>query len=308
MSEGAVYLGSGGMVELQRPSSTLEIVGVLDPGDINTALRRFSAEAIDPDTLVTGDRLSIRREDFDPSGNRLNLELVDGHNAPDGTWYVHVDVAGGIRLYDTFTAALNAEPFTARELVVPTALQNISWRPEGSRRFRGIAGIRSYSLTTSRATVDITALGDRHLQMYEDGMISGQGQLLCNWSYETPWCSGYNGATEGLDTPHYLAMLVLRLKLGAKFAGRFYIKANDSALSGQRPESADDTLYWETDCIVTNVGFNLEPTSLVTTTIDFVTTGPISLKIGVPPSLLLQEDGGLILQEDGNAIGLDTVD
>jgi hypothetical protein len=48
-----------------------------------------------------------------------------------------------------------------------------------------------------------------------------------------------------------------------------------------------------------------EPARPIQTSIDFITTGPICLKMGIPPSYLLQEDGALLLQEDGSRLLLE---
>jgi len=49
---------------------------------------------------------------------------------------------------------------------------------------------------------------------------------------------------------------------------------------------------------VTNVAMSFEPTQPIVSNIDFVTTGPVHLRIGSPPSFLLQQSFFRLLQED----------
>ena len=109
----AIYLGDSGGVELKRDSINNWLETELDPADVNVARRRFSVDFASG-SLLTGDKVEI--ETVDGS----TLELVQGHVYPDGNWFAHVDEAGGIRLYDTFDAALTGGAANALELVAPT--------------------------------------------------------------------------------------------------------------------------------------------------------------------------------------------
>ena len=57
--------------------------------------------------------------------------------------------------------------------------------------------------------------------------------------------------------------------------------------------------------MVTNVAVTVAATQTIDTRIEFVTSGPVLLKMGRPPAYLLQEDGDLLLQEDGSRIFLE---
>jgi hypothetical protein len=60
---------------------------------------------------------------------------------------------------------------------------------------------------------------------------------------------------------------------------------------------------YEAECIVTNVSTSLEPTQVITSTINFVTTGQFRLLTGTPPYYLLEEAGdSFILLENGDRI------
>ena len=64
---------------------------------------------------------------------------------------------------------------------------------------------------------------------------------------------------------------------------------------------ATQGVWYEAECIVTNVTVSVEAAGFIESSIDFVTTGAIKLFTGKPPSFLLQEDSAYILQEDGSS-------
>lgn len=291
-----VYLGDSGHVELRRTNENVPLSGKLLPADVNSARRRFSFD-FDPSALISGDRIEITRI----GGG--NLELVAGHPYPDGEWYCHIDDAGGIRLYGTFRDAINGELGDALPLMDPRGPQSVQVRL-ANRRHRCVAGIREWNLTTNRDAADLTVLGEEHRRFYTNGLMSGQGSLRCLWNYEQLLCD--EGVTD-MELPHYLAQLVLRCQLGAEFLGLFYIKS-----SGATPTKGylnkggeNDLIWWEAECLVTNVGMSFSPASPIETSIDFITTGPVHLRMGMPPGYLLQESGDYLLQEDGTRLRLE---
>ena len=94
-----VVLGQKGFIELQRTSLQYALTTTLDTSDVNTSRKRFSVDFA-AGSIITGDKLEISTKDGS------NLELVSGHNYPDGNWFVAVDDVGGMRLYDTFAHAV----------------------------------------------------------------------------------------------------------------------------------------------------------------------------------------------------------
>jgi hypothetical protein len=259
---------------------------------VNVTKRRFSFD-FEAGAIITGDQLEIATEDGS------DLELVAGHNFPDGRWYCHVDQAGGIRLYDLFADALNGEETDALPLVEPTVSKTILARTRNSL-YRSVAEIRSYEMTTSRDAVDLTELGSEFRTNYASGLISGQGSLTCFWNYEQVRCEAEDCGDKPPEFANYLAQLVLRLQQGASFDGRFYLTGPwETRYGRQNPESVDDQVWWESLCIVTNVAMSFTPGEPILSQIEFVCSGPISLKIGTPPGYILQEDNDRILLEDG---------
>ena len=286
----SIYLGNGGYVELRRESVDVRLTSHLDPDDVNVARRRFSFD-FEPGSLITGDRLVVGTTDGS------DLELVAGHVYPDGLWYIHVDEAGGIRLYDNFADSLSGTYEKALDLVAPTGEQEIHAELDDVN-FRCIAKVQEYSISTTRETMDLTELGVEFRRQYANGLISGQGTLSCFWEYQHKLCD--DSTPDRAEVPHYLARLILRTQLGGSFVGRFFLHSPDGVKNQQ------DYLWYEAECIITNCAMAVSPTQPVTTQIEFVTTGQFQLNAGQPPFYLLQETGDLILQEGGSGIVLDS--
>ena len=283
----AIYLGESGLIELKRRGLNTGLADTLDADDVNVSLKRFSF-GFDVNAIITGDRIEIATTD------KSNLELVEGHNEPDGAWYAHVDEAGGIRLFSTFEAAINNDDREALALAKPSKSQQIIARTR-DLNYQCVAQVSSYEITTNRETVDISTLGEEFRTNYANGMISGQGSLRCFWEDTRGLC---DTSTESAELADYLARLVIRTEQGASFEGRFFIK---------KPTCEDPTnaVWYEARCIITNVALSFIPTQPVTAQVQFVTTGPIRLKRGTVPGLVLLEDGGILLQEDGFPIDLE---
>lgn len=282
---GSIYLGNTGAVELQRSSVNTPLTSALDPTDVNLSANRFSFD-FDESALITGDYVTIRSTDGS------NLELIAGHAFPDWAGYIHIDDAGGIRLFPSFDLAIAGDRSNSIPLQVPTTTQQIEVRSEG-RRFRYLAKITDYSITTSREAVDLTSLGEEHRRHYASGLISGQGSLSCFWDFRYEMCDDLN--CPGSELSHYLAQLILRVKQGASFYGRFFLLS-----------SAPDFVWYDAPlCIVTNVAIAVNAQSVIKAQIDFVTSGPINLRTGQPPGYLLLEDSDFLLQEDGSKLELE---
>lgn len=281
----SVYLGYTGSVELDRDSTDTPLETTLDPSDVNVSRRRFAVD-FNVAALVTGDKVEIATVDGS------TLQLVSGHNYPDGAWYIHIDEAGGIRLYNQFQASLSGQQDDAVELVAPSAAQNITLQTKNDR-YRFMAKIRDFELTTSRDTIDLTSLGNEFRNQYEQGLISGQGTLNCFWESD-PSIIGTGYGSRQAEFPSYLARLVVRVQQGADFNGRFFIFAG----SVGQPES----VWYEAKCIVTNAAVSVSNEGAIETRIDFVTSEQVVLKQGRLPAYLLQEDGEYLLQEDGSRL------
>ena len=283
----AIYFGSTGFIELKRDALNSQIGTSLNPADVNTTKKRFSVENING-SLITGDQVEI--ETVDGS----NLELLDNHSFPDLRKYIHIDDMGGIKLYNTFGSALAGEVSDALTLTTPSSTKDILIRTRNTR-FRPLAKVTEFEITTTRDTVDVSNLGEEFRRQYENGLISGQGTIQTIWQHRN-----FQNDTPDFLEPEfavYLSQLLVRMQQGADFEGRFYIY-ND-------PSQSTNSVWYQSMCVVTNVAINVPASGLIEARIEFITNGEIRLHSGVPPSFLLQENSDLILQEDGDGILLE---
>lgn len=286
----SIYMGQDGGILLKRTAvGEGGLASALDPNDVNVSRKRFSFD-FPAEALISGDRIEIYTND------KSNLQLVSGHNYPDGEWFCHIDDVGGVRLYDDFENAVNGGITNALTLIAPSSTQNILVRTRNSR-FRCIAQMRSWEITTSRQQVDTTVLGEEFVTQFSKGLISGQGSIDCIWDYKKALCDP--GVSDNNEVPHYLCELLLRLKQGAGFRGQFYLF---SGAPSQR------SVWYEADCVVTSAGLNFAPGEVVGSRVDFVTSGPIDLHLGAPDGFVLQEDTDLLLLEDDEKLVLEDID
>ena len=283
----SIYFGSTGFIELKRDALNSEISTSINPDDVNVNKKRFSVDRVSG-SLITGDQVEIETSDGS------NLELLSGHSFPDLRKYIHIDDVGGIRLFDNFATALAGEVTNALTLTAPSSTKNILIRTRNTR-FRPIAKITEFEITTTRDTVDITNLGEEFKRQYENGLISGQGTIQTIWQHRN-----FQNDTPGFASPEfpvYLSQLLVRMQQGADFEGRFYVYHD--------PSQSTNSVWYQSMCVVTNVAINVPASGLVEARIEFITNGEIKLHNGVPPSFLLLESSDKILQEDGDGILLE---
>ena len=283
----AIYFGSTGFIELKRDALNSDLATSLDPADVNTTKKRFSVDNA-AGSLITGDQIEIKTVD------KSNLELLSGHSFPDLRKYIHIDDMGGIKLYDTFASALAGEVSGALTLTAPSSKKDILIRTRNTR-FRPLAKITEFEITTTRDTVDVTNLGEEFRQQYENGLISGQGTIQTIWQHRN-----FQLDTEDFASPEfpvYLSQLLVRMQQGSEFEGRFYVYHD--------PTQSTNSVWYQSNCVVTNVAVSVPAVGIVEARIEFVTNGEIRLHNGVPPSFLLLESSDKILQEDGDGILLE---
>ena len=278
-----VYLGDSGGIELKRTSGQAAAITLLD-GDVSVEKRRFSPEEDVLGTFISGDQVDIATVD----GSILHL--VAGHNFNDWRGFIFIDALGGMRLYDTFQDAVGGELDKAVPLVSWPDKQNLTMQTRGDT-FTPLAKITSFDFTTERETISTDHLGAQFKQQYEAGLISGQGTIDCFWEHRFQVCDDTLCST-GVEFAAYLAQLCVRLTQGADFFGRFFI------YKGTGPD--ENSVWYESECVVTSCSISIDATEAITSTIQFVTAAEFRLLTGRPPSYLIQEDGiSLILQEDG---------
>ena len=287
----SVYFGQSGQIALKRDTLTGGIRTKLDPYDVSVDSKRFSLDH-STGSLITGDQVVIETADGS------NLDLVNGHSFPDGKWFINIDPVGGIRLYNTFADAIEGLTSTALTLVAPSSAKDVVLKTKNDN-FRHVAKIRDYEMTTSREQVDLTNLGDEFRNQYEAGLISGQGSMTCIWEHDYDTGDRANEYGTDPEFPFYLAQLLVRTQQGSDFDGLFYIYRD--------PDNSKKNVFYEANCIITNIAVTVSVTEVIETRIEFVTNGVISLKTGDTPGFLLQENADKILQENQSRILLEQV-
>ena len=198
-----VFLGNQGRILLARKGGDQAFISLVDASDVRTDVKRFSVD-FGHEQFITGDRVELKTLD----GSDLNW--IDDPAADDSfTRFVHVDAAGGMRLYDTFADSLRGDKNDAIALKTPAASQETAFRVVDSDDNRCLAQVTQYQITTARETIDTTNLGAHYRKQYESGLIQGQGQIECFWDKATD-CVCSDDSPDPSEFSSYLARLCLR--------------------------------------------------------------------------------------------------
>lgn len=290
----AVLLGYQGQVELRRSQVDEEFTGSVAVSDVNTDRDRFSFN-FPSGMLITGDQIEMRTTD----GSLLSFVSADGWPTntvyKDGIFYIYVDEADGIRLYQNFDDAIAGEVAGRINLANAGRTVPIAIRVRNNNE-RILGQVKSFELNTERESVDTTALSDEFRKQYS-GLISGSGRITCFFDYERRAGDPMTrGSGDSMEMPLYVHQLILRTKLGSEFGAKLTLVGR-----GPKPygfsEDYDDEIWYEFEARITNVGIAFDPTEPIESTIDFVTTGEIKLRTRYVTNYLLQEDAGRIRQE-----------
>ena len=196
--------------------------------------------------------------------------------------YAHINQIGGIRLFDTFSDAINNERANEYELAqfygspieITVGVRDAAYNTLGS--------VTSFEINTDRGAIETTSLSDRFRQQYSAGLLSGNGSIECLFSYEN---------LVNQDVPLFLLQVINRLDIGSSF------KALLSLSSADQTPSFREEIYYDIEAVVTRAGVTVTSDALVACSIDFVTTGEFRLRVGVPPEYILKEDNDPIYLE-----------
>ena len=266
------FLGHYGKVKLQRKSAEA-FNSKISPADINVTLNRFSFDE-SLDNIVTGDQITItttdsRGLDFLPAAT-----WIDGTTQNNIRAYVSINALGGIRLFETFTAAINNTRADEYELEAFTGDPlNIRVRISGSIE-RILGDVTGFTFNTDRETIETTTMSDKFKRMYSAGLISGGGTIDCFFNTEN------SGQTEN---SLLMLQLINRTDIGSEFKCFLQLTEDDIY-----PETQD--IYYEFDAAIVKAGIEVRADQIISCVFDFVTTGEIRLLIGEPPGYLLKED------------------
>lgn len=281
-----VFLGVAGYVELRRSATAEEFSSVVNPSDVNAIRNRFSFD-FPAEMLLTGDRIEIKATD----GGLLSFVVASGwdNNTQQdrGTWFVNIDPIGGIRLYDTFSNALNGEITGRVDLVTPERDIPIKVKDVAAQH-RILGNVTSYEFNNAREAVDVTELSDEFRRQYSS-LISGSGSISCFFDYRNT-SNAPNG--QPFELAVYMHQLLLRQKLGGMFSAKLYVLG--TGWGDASSDANNDHLWFEFDAVITNAGIALQPDAPVQSTFEFVTTGSISFKVATV------NVGGYVLQQNGD--------
>jgi hypothetical protein len=276
-----IYLGNAGLVRLQRIAAS-SFSSVVDSAAVNTSANRLELD-FPVNTFTTGDRIAITRV----GGGAL--DFISGNSNNSINVYVNVDGIGGLKLYTNWADSLNNTD-SNYTLVAPGTTYTATFELLGDG-VRTFGQVSSYTLSTNRASADVTSLGDA-FQKSTSTLISGSGTMECFWDYAT------DGAE--IETAMYFHQLVLRQQLGSAFKAALVIKQAGYGAAQEVLAADSQALYYMITGLITNVAMSFEPSEPIRTTIEFATTGLIALRYGVlASSLLLQEDSDELLLEQG---------
>lgn len=267
------FVGHTGAVRLQRGGDNRFTSSVV-PDDINTSLNRLGFDGGDIN-LITGDFVSFSTNDA------RGLEFLA--SAPEAiSAFIHINEAGGVRLFHTFADAINnnraaeisLSSFSGEPLSIVVEIQDT--------RHNMLGSVTSFQVNTDRAALDTTSLSDVFRQQYSAGLLSGGGSIECLFSYETL-------NTE--EVPLFLLQVINRLDVGSAF------KALLSLSSVEKTASFTEEVYYDIEAVVTRAGVTVTADALVACSVDFVTTGEFKLVVGAPSEYILKEDDEAIYLE-----------
>jgi len=266
------FLGHYGKVKLERKSAEV-FSGKISPADINVTLNRFSFDE-SLENIVTGDQITItttdsRGLDFLPAAT-----WIDGTTQNNIKAYISINALGGLRLFETFSSAINniradeyqLEAFTGDAL-------NIEVQISGSIE-RVLGDVTGFTFNTDRETIETTTMSDKFKRMYSAGLISGGGTIDCFFNTEN------SGQTEN---SLLMLQLINRTDVGSEFKCFLQLTEDDIY-----PETQD--IYYEFNAAIVKAGIEVRADQVISCVFDFVTTGEIRLLIGEPSGYLLKED------------------
>lgn len=284
-----VLLGCSGSIALTRSTIDEVFTSEVNPSDVNAQRNHFSFD-FPSGMLLTGDQIEIKATDGGV------LDFVTGWIYPDGKWFIHVDQVGSIKLYEEYADAVAGEvqgrvdlQLPSRDIPVTVQVHNVLERL--------MADVTSFELNTSRDAVDVSELGEEFREQHAT-LISGSGSVTCLFDYKHDPCNEAR-VSAGLEPELavYMHQLLLRQQLGSGFHAKFYVVSRGAG------HDANDEVWYEFDALITNAAIAFEPTQLVRSTIQFVTTGEVKLLVRTVTNYLLQEDADRIRLERNQGTG-----
>ena len=283
-----VYLGTFGQVELKRQFDGSQLKTVVTSSDVDVTEKRIGLD-FEHGQLLTGDEIEIT--------GSVNLTFIDSYTRKKAKKFVHVDELGGVRLFDTFAHAMGGVKANAIALADPSSSISVDIVVSNTD-YRILGRVQSYELNTTRETVDTTTLSDEFRSQIST-VMSGSGRMSCEWEY--------TGDTVK-EIPHYLLELALRTKVGSSFAAKFYLKT-ENYNPANHTNALDDEIWYEVTGVLTACAVQFNPNTLVQITADFITTGPIQIKMSIDTrgDILKEDTDNILLEKSGAKLQLQQI-
>jgi hypothetical protein len=269
------FLGHQGSVRLRRDSQAT-LSSIISSDDVNTSLNRLGFDG-SLENILTGDRITIATEDVRGlvcfAANVWSSAQVEGAFSA----YVHVNAAGGLRFFESFSAAVNnvrAEEYSLAAFAGDPLQITVGVRDS---KYNILGSVTGYRVNTDREAIEVTTLNDKFRQQYSAGLISGSGSIDCLFSATT---------TGIAETPLLMLQLIQRIEIGSAFDCALYLS-----------ESPGSSVFYELTALVVKAGVEVRDDALITCSLDFVTTGEIRLLVGTPAGYVLQENDDRVIIE-----------
>ena len=285
----AFYVGNNGAIRLRRGTQieSGSISTSIAPDDVMLALNRVGVEGAF-ENILTGDRVDLNTTDarglaFLPTSNWSTNQIEDTISL-----YVNINALGGLRFFTSFEDAVNnlrsaeisLQAFSGADLPLEITVRDV--------RANTLGSVTSYQFNTQRENIDVTTLTDRFKKQHDAGLLSGSGRIECLFDFET---------NAGLDeSPLFLLQLIHRLDSGCAFDLELYLL--DENFNPNLPN-----IFYRVTAVATGTGVSVESNTLLTCTMDFVTTGEMRLLVGRPAEFLLQENDDRLKLEGQASLG-----
>lgn len=278
-----VYLGTFGVVELQRTqqegtSSTISVSNAT----VQAAQNMLEGD-FDLPTFFTGDQVLIKGV----TRNKKLSFLKGSDQETELNAYVHVNALDNFKFYDKLADAFEGDPNKAIELQDPDEDFKVTITNKSEDR-RVLTQVTSFELNTQRETADTTALSDE-FRSSVNTLISGSGRMSAFWEYVAE--------EEGQEIAVYLQELAVRTKLGSNFKANFVLK--DPGYNPKNdPSKGNDLIFYDFEGLITACAVQFSTNNLIEIVADFVTTGPLQLKMDlINQGAILKEDGFALLRD-----------
>ncbi len=276
------FAGHTGTVRLRRNTQAVSFTSEIQPDDVNTALNRLGFDG-SLENILTGDRVAISTTDprklvCFPSSTWPRINTVQESLSA----YVNVNLYGGLRFFRGFEDAVNnnrdnelpLSAFTGGPLPITVEVEDTDYSTLGS--------VTGFTFQTEREAIETTSLSDKFKQQYSAGLISGSGSIDALFSPYTD---------RRKESSLLLLQLIQRVEIGAQFEAELF-------LTDQNAYGSDLDVYYKVSAVITRAGVEVGADSIISASIDFLSTGEIQLLVGRAPGYVLQEDAGRILTKE----------